>query len=940
MIKQSQAVVNHIREKHPRYLDAFLRVVGILPGDGSKPLTEKQYAALYNDVDSFTAFLPFKDYNEDTQTFIFEDGASVGAAFELKPVDVEGCSQDILKNVEHGISQAFQNIPGHQDSPWIVQIYLQDDPITGLIEQLRDYATPEAKETKHHEHWMGELEEHLRHMSSDKGLFHDKSSQFWWRGQLRKVRCVIYRRSKKEEWVTKSGKPIAGRGSPSMELNEVAEAFCGQLEQTGIGVTRYSGKELYQWLLPWFSPKPDGFEDARDYLSIKKFPEDNECFGAGADLAEMMTLGYPVSREDGSWLFTGVPHRLISLQAISSAPKTGVLTAEQETHSGKSASMWDRLPKDSIFVTTIVIQPQSKIKVHCDNIIKAAGQGSAEAKAASTQAHQAIDNIATGRSIYPTFSGVYVKGETEEEFARNTRSALHILTAFGFNPVIPRYDPTATDNYLRFLPMVYSFEHDKASLGDATLTRMTYVDHLSCILPLYGRGTGTGNPGKLFFNRIGEPLTFDQVLDKARVAHSLIFGPTGSGKSATINYMVLHDMAMFFPRTFIIEKGGSFDLLAKYFIRMGFSVNRVTFKPGVDISLPPFIKAFEALAQAEENEEAMVFALNTSADDAFNKDGDMEEEDQEVRDYLGEMELITRMMMTGADKKKEEKIELPDKLMIRRALLDATRKQRDADKDYMIPSNVVEVIRDYAKDPELTTKKRDRYIELADALDYWTQGLHGLFFNRPGKAWPECDLTVLDMGILTSEQYQDMLAVALVSLLNTITGIGEKNQFSGRRTDVYTDEGHVITTNPTLVKPLVFAAKTWRKLNIWLHQATQNLGDYPAEAKKMLSLAEWWLCLNMTKDEVKEIERFRPVTKEQEVLLCSARKEKGKYTEGVVLSDRLTSLFRIVVPALPLALAGTDSDEKKARRKIMDEQGITELEAIDQVVDKIKQARA
>ena len=575
MIKQSQTVIGHIKEKHPRYLDAFLRIIGVLPSNGFKPLTEKQYAALYDDKDSFAAFFPFKDYSADTQTFLFEDGASVGAVFELKPVDVEGRSQDILKNVEHGITQAFLNIPGHQDSPWIVQIYLQDKPITGLIEQLRDYATEDAKKTRHHEHWMKEVEEHLGHMSSGKGLFHDDKAQFWWRGQLRKVRCVIYRRSKKEEWLTKSGKPIPGRGSPSMELNEVVEAFTGQLAQTGIGVTRYSGKELFQWLLPWFSPKPDGFEDAQDYLSVKKYPEDNECFGAGADLAEMITLGYQVSREDGSWLFTGVPHRLIPLQAISSAPTTGVLTAERDTPSGKSASMWDKLPKDSIFVTTIVILPQSKIKTHCDNIIKAAGQGSAEAKAASKQAHQAIDNIATGRSIYPTFSGVYVKGETEEEFARNTRQALHILTAFGFNPVNPRYDPTAIDNYLRFLPMVYSFEHDKASLGDATLTRMTYVNHLSCILPLYGRGTGTGNPGKLFFNRIGEPLTFDQVQDCARVAHSLIFGPTGSGKSATINYMVLHDMAMCFPRTFIVEKGGSFDLLAKYFIRMRSEERRV-----------------------------------------------------------------------------------------------------------------------------------------------------------------------------------------------------------------------------------------------------------------------------------------------------------------------------------------------------------------------------
>ena len=82
MIKQSQTVIGHIKEKHPRYLDAFLRIIGVLPSNGFKPLTEKQYAALYDDKDSFAAFFPFKDYSADTQTFLFEDGASVGAVFE------------------------------------------------------------------------------------------------------------------------------------------------------------------------------------------------------------------------------------------------------------------------------------------------------------------------------------------------------------------------------------------------------------------------------------------------------------------------------------------------------------------------------------------------------------------------------------------------------------------------------------------------------------------------------------------------------------------------------------------------------------------------------------------------------------------------------------------------------------------------------------------
>ena len=38
-------------------------------------------------------------------------------------------------------------------------------------------------------------------------------------------------------------------------LNEVINGFTGQLEQVGVRIRRYSGADLYHWLLPWFSPR-------------------------------------------------------------------------------------------------------------------------------------------------------------------------------------------------------------------------------------------------------------------------------------------------------------------------------------------------------------------------------------------------------------------------------------------------------------------------------------------------------------------------------------------------------------------------------------------------------------------------------------------------------------------------------------------------------------
>ncbi|MEW8048430.1 MAG: conjugative transfer ATPase [Candidatus Thiodiazotropha sp.] len=926
-----------MRSSGMRFLDIVYRILGVIPLDGSRPLSQKQYAKLWDKLPSFTEYLPFKDFNHEDGVFHFEDGVSVGAVFELTAIDIEGRPIQVVKRIEEGIQKALQSLPGHHDSPWILQSYLEDEPLHDLLDKIRDYATPEARESRHFEKWIEILEEHIQHMSQPGGMFFDNGSQFHWNGQYRRVRFVLYRRSKKNEWLTRSGKPIPGRGTPADELNEVATSFLGQLQQAGVQIRRYTGKELFSWLIPWFSPHPEGFEDAWDYLNTRRYPDDDSAVGVSGDLAEMVSMGYPESRDDGTWLFTGTPHRLIPLQAIDTPPLPGMLTAEQETQAGKTASLWDRLPKRSRFVNTIVVLPQSKVKTHCDDIIKAAGQGSSEAILSSAQANTAKDNIAAGNFLYPSFSGLYVRGENDNELAANTRKAIQVLTSYNLNPISTRFDPTATDNYLRFLPMAYSYEHDKKS-GGSTLTKLTYISHLARLLPLYGRGYGTGKAGQLYFNRVGGPLMIDPVRDRARVAHGLLFGPTGCGKSATINYSVMHDMAIYKPRTFIIEKGDSFGLLGQYFESEGLKVNRVKFTPTTNISLPPYAMAFEALEQAEKNKAAMDRALLLSADDAFDKEGQVEDDGSDMRDYLGEMELITRMMITGADIKREEAFAQPDKLVVRQAILEATRRQRDAGIKYVIPTNVVEAMRDIAGD-QVSKKRRDQIMSMADSLQYWTEGLHGKFFNRPGMAWPECDLTIVDMGILTSDQYQDMLAVTIISLINTITGIGEKYQFEGRQTKVWTDEGHAITTNPTLAKPLVFGAKTWRKLNIWLNQATQNLEDYPDESKKMLTLAEWWYCLNMGMKEIEDMSRFRRLNDEEKALIESARKESGKYTEGVVLSDNVNSLFRVVMPALPLALAGTDEDEKSERRRIMEKQNCSELEAVYIMADRIKESR-
>ena len=74
-------------------------------------------------------------------------------------------------------------------------------------------------------------------------------------------------------------------------------------------------------------------------------------------------------------------------------------------------------------------------------------------------------------------------------------------------------------------------------------------------------------------------------------------------------------------------------------------------------------------------------------------------------------------------------------------------------------------------------------------------------------------------------------------------------------------------------------------------------------------MIEWWVCLSMPPDEVEKIARFRELSPAQKALMLSARKEAGKFTEGVILSKSMEVLFRAVPPSLYLALAQTEPEE-------------------------------
>jgi conjugative transfer ATPase len=895
-----------------------------------EPLTAAAVKQHYTRPPSFTDLLPWMEYIPESRAFLLEDGVSLGAMFEVQPVGCEATTPAFMTQLRDAIQTAINEaIPERDDVPWVLQIYVQDEPrLTQFNESLASYPSPAVRASDYSQHYQSVMSKHLQAISRPGGLFDDTTvTGSRWQGQQRRIRVVLYRRLKNN-----------GKAPPAVEveeaLNDVATKWIASLASAGINAQRANGQAFYQWLLSWFNPNPllaDGNPEALHQLA--PYPgDDNLPFGY--DFAEQLTLSMPHSDEaTSSWIFDKLPHTVVTVQSLRRAPDIGHFTAERQA-GDQVYSLFDRLPEHTIMAITLTLKPQDTTRNHIAQIKRAAVGDSAEASITREDAEQVEREMAQGNKLYPASIAFYVRGDNQKAL-RNNLNRLHaLLLPNGLQPIAQEADLLSLDSYIRNLPMAYDADLDKSRRR----SRLIFSRHIANLVPFYGRSRGTGHPGLVFYNRGAEPLVFDPLHrdDRKKNAHMLILGPTGAGKSALLVYLLQQMMARHRPRIFIIEAGASFSLLGQHFGHHGLSVNQITLNPNVDVSLPPFADALRLLDRRHAFNPLDVD--ESTMEETLDEDDEVEEKGG-GRDILGEMEIAARIMITGGDEREDARLTRADRLLIRNAIFLAAKTVKETSRTQVITQDVVNAFQAIATNRELPEHRRNRALEMGDGMALFCSGLAGHFFNRQGQSWPEADVTILEMGMLAREGYEDQLTVAYLSMMSHINDLVERHQHDDRPTLVVTDEGHIITTNPLLARYVVKITKMWRKLGAWFWIATQNLEDFPDASRKMLNMMEWWLCLVMPKEEVEQIARFKDLNDEQRNLLLSARKEPGKYVEGVVLDDKVEALFRNVPPALSLALAMTEKHEKAERAAIMRENNCSELEAVYEIVRRIEQSR-
>lgn len=886
----------------------------------SGTLTQAEHhQKLYGKQPSFVDHLPWGEFLEDEGVMLLDDVRSVGVVYDLKPIGTEGRGDDYLSRVRSLVKDAIQDSFDELDTyPYVVQFFCQDEKdLRSYVDRLKDYIAPEIKSTAFTQEWLKNTEKHLKDISKPGGLFvDDKITNTIWSGRIRRTRMVIYRYvGKNEEY------------GAIESLNNTCDRIVGALTTAGLQLTRQTGEQIHQWLLRWFNPNPSVNFDLENGACYDKLhqpiTQGDELPFVGQDFSENLFYNQPESKGN-YWYFDDQPHEVVVVDNLRNNPAIGHFTGEVKRGKNINA-LFDLLPESTIMAITVVVYPQDKLESHLEKINSRAVGENYESVYLKQDVKTVMAYLKDGHKLYQSSLAFYISGKDEKELKKRSRELRTILLSNNLVPVKENAEVAPLNSYLRWLPMNFNPQLD---IKTHYYTKYYFVQHIANMLPVFGRETGTGHPGITYFNRGGSPLDFDPLnpKDRAKNAHKLLLGPTGSGKSATLNAQMSQLMAIHRPRLFIVEAGNSFGLFADYAQRYGLTVNRISLEPSSNIVLPLFSEAHKLLS------------MDVDIENVVDDDEDDEENGNEQRDLLAEMELTARLMITGGETKEDEKMSRADRAQIRRAIMIAAEKTY-AEGRQTLTGDVKAALEALSQAPETREERRSRLAEMAEAMDMFCSGVNGRFFNREGEIWPEADITLVDLAMFAREGYEAELAIAYISLINHINSLGEKYQHSFRPIVNVTDESHVITVNPLLAKFLVKGSKMWRKLGIWLWLATQNMEDFPKEAGKLLSMLEWWELLNVTNDEIEEVNRFRRLSEAQKLMLLSAKKADKKYTEGVVLSTNMEALFRVVPPSIYLALGMTEKHEKAQRRAIMAEHQCSELDAALIMAKQIDKAR-
>ena len=379
-----------------------------------RPAAEADLQALYGVSPSFADLLPWVEYLPGSKSMLLEDSQSVAGFFELAPVGTEGREMAWLWQARDALENALQDSFDELDeNPWVVQLYAQDESTwDNYLRGLSDYVRPRAQGSTFTEFYVRFFAHHLRAIAKPGGLFEDTTvTRLPWRGQVRRVRMVVYRRA--------NAVTASRRGqSPEQALTTICDRLVGGLANAGVKSRRMEAADIHDWLLRWFNPHPTllgpSADDRERFYALTRYPEaaeDGEIELASGDFAQRLFFGQPRSDvANGTWVFDGMPHRVIVMDRLRMPPATGHVTGETRKGGDAVNALFDQMPEDTVMCLTIVATPQDVLEAHLNHLSKKSVGETLASEQTRRDVQEARGLIGSAHKLYRGALAFYLRG--------------------------------------------------------------------------------------------------------------------------------------------------------------------------------------------------------------------------------------------------------------------------------------------------------------------------------------------------------------------------------------------------------------------------------------------------------------------------------------------------------------------------------------------------
>ena len=853
------------------------------------------------------------DFCDEKNLFLLNDGISVGSGFELGSIAAEAASPEYLQQVFEKIRDTFAHVvPMHQHDPWVMQMYVQDEySLSHALNHIKQSIEPRFLDSAFTKDYLERLSSLFNKMSRPEGLFLDPKTGMPFRGRIRRVRALFYRRYS-------TLKPT--RADAIIEHEDVMTQIAQKLQSPGLSLKRLTGRSYYHWWVHWFNPRPALTGGDTSQL-LEQFPYPSSK-PAGFNLPQNVFFT-PPETDDKGFVFDGLKHRVLYVDGLKEAPAIGLISREKPQANPKHRyALLDKLPEGSIYTIQVTFASDETLDAHLMRIEKGIIGTSLKPTEVRDDIKVARDELSTGNRLFWVNQAIYYRA-ADEAALMHIEKELQTLFVDAKMPLIAsQFDCHPINSYLNALPFNFVPTFAKKHL---CFDRLMYASEIAALLPVYGRNQGAKHlPCLTFFNRLGEPVLFDPLHPDfiSQNSHMALFANSGGGKSVAMGWMINSLMATKNARIVLFEMGNSFDRMLIHCREKGKIAKQLLLsnQKGKAVPLNPFCEAYKAIPEitsmlSDEKAEALAKEMIELQGSLHEKATQRASFNDESRSFLAELTLALRTMITEANEIEERAFTLADETVLIEVLSDAILTSFQANIPQMLTEHVLEA---FARriDKEIVPRKKDRILDMHDRLkSYVINSNKSRFFNVPTEPLGDFDIFHVDISAIKDDKGK--LALVMVSLLPRILAMAEANQDDSRPTFLFIDEAHIQFQIPSVVMSALLIAKVARKLGLWLVPSTQNVADMNSEmATKILSLIETWILLGVDEKELTDVQKSKQLTPEQIALIRDIDSQKGLYAEAVLLGSRYQGLFRVIPTRYLLALLLNEKSEKAERHTL------------------------